>query len=84
VSAAVSEVRSDGKETFVQDGWLRANERKLATGTNNLLDQKSTLLEPIPSMRPSDVAPMPKDRFVELVIPLTSRGTPTARGRASA
>ncbi len=74
VQATVSEVRPDGKETFVQDGWLRANERKLATGTDNLLDQKSTLLEPIPSMKLSDVAPMPKGRFVELVIPLYFEG----------
>jgi uncharacterized protein len=80
VQATVSEVRSDGKETFVQDGWLRANERKLATGTNNLLDQKSTLLEPIPSMRPSDVAPMPKGRFVELVIPLYFEGHAYRKG----
>ena len=25
----MTEVRPDGKETFVQSGWLRANERKL-------------------------------------------------------
>jgi predicted acyl esterase len=80
VQATVSEVRSDGKETFVQDGWLRASERKLATGTNNLLDQKSTLLEPIPSMRPSDVAPMPKDRYAELVIPLYFEGHAYRKG----
>ena len=29
--ATVSEVRPDGNETFVQNGWLRASERKLAT-----------------------------------------------------
>jgi predicted acyl esterase len=74
VQATVSEVRPDGKETFVQDGWLRADERKLATGTNNVLGQKSTLLEPIPSMRASDVMPMPSNRFVELVIPLYFEG----------
>ena len=80
VQATVSEVRPDGKETFVQDGWLRADERKLATGTNNLLDQKSTLLEPIPSMKPSDVSPMPKGRFVELVIPLYFEGHAYRKG----
>ncbi len=74
VQATVSEVRSDGMETFVQDGWLRANERKLATGTNNMLDQKSTLLEPVLSMRASAVQPMPSGRFVELVIPLYFEG----------
>ena len=29
LQATISEVRPDGKETFVQGGWLRANERKL-------------------------------------------------------
>ena len=33
---------------------------------NNPLKQKSTLLEPIPSERPSDIRPMPKGRFVDI------------------
>src|SRR5262249_42049341 len=57
LQATVSEVRPDGNETFVQNGWIRANERKLATGSDNILKQKSTLLEPIPSMLTSDVQP---------------------------
>ena len=73
LQATVTEV-SGNHETFVQDGWLRANERKLASGSNNLLDQKSTLLEPVLSMKASDVRPMPKNRFVELVIPLYFEG----------
>jgi len=74
LQATVSEVRPDGNETFVQNGWIRANERKLATGSDNILKQKSTLLEPIPSMLTSDVQPMPKGRFVEVVIPLYYEG----------
>jgi uncharacterized protein len=74
LQATITEVRPDGKETFVQDGWLRANERKLSTSANNLLKQKSTLLAPIPSELPSAVKPMPKGRFVELVIPLYYEG----------
>jgi hypothetical protein len=74
LQATVSEVRPDGNETFVQNGWLRANERKLSTSTDNILHQKSTLLEPIPSMLTSDVQPMPKGKFVELVIPLYYEG----------
>jgi predicted acyl esterase len=74
VQATISEVRPDGKETFVQNGWLRANERKLDTGQDNLLAQRSTLLQPVLSMRASDVAPMPGNRFVELVIPLYFEG----------
>ena len=74
LQATVSEVRPDGNETFVQNGWLRANERKLSTNTGNLLHQKSTLLEPIPSMLTSDVEPMPKGKFAEVVIPLYYEG----------
>ena len=74
LQATVSEVRPDGNETFVQNGWLRADERKLATTSDNILHQKPTLLEPIPTMLASDVKPMPKGRFVELVIPLYYEG----------
>jgi hypothetical protein len=63
LQATISEVRPDGKETFVQNGWLRANERKLD-------DAKSTPLEPVLSLRASDVSPLPSDRFVEATIPL--------------
>jgi uncharacterized protein len=74
LEATVSEVRPDGNETFVQNGWMRANERKLATGANNLFKQKSTLLEPIPTELASDLKPMPKGKFVEIVIPLYYEG----------
>ncbi len=33
LQATVSEVRPDGNETFVQNGWMRASERKLSTGS---------------------------------------------------
>ncbi|MGH8980038.1 MAG: CocE/NonD family hydrolase [Acidimicrobiales bacterium] len=74
LQATVSEVRPDGNETFVQDGWLRASERKLSTGTQNELDQPSTLLEPVPSYAASDVAPVPSNRFVRVAIPLYYEG----------
>ncbi len=74
LQATVSEVRPDGNETFVQNGWLRADERKLSTTTDNILHQKSTLLDPIPTMFTSDVSPMPKGKFVEVVIPLYYEG----------
>jgi predicted acyl esterase len=72
--ATVSEVRPDGNETFVQNGYMRANERKLSTSSNNLFKQPSTLLAPIPSELASDVQAMPKNRFVEVVIPLYYEG----------
>ena len=59
LQATVSEVRPDGNETFVQDGYLRASERKLATNANNLLKEQPTELEPIPTMLPKNVRPMP-------------------------
>ncbi len=74
LQATVSEVDANGKETFVQDGWIRASERKLSTGTNNVLHQLSTPLEPIPSMLASDVQPMPANQFVPVVIPLYFEG----------
>jgi len=74
LQATISEVRPDGKETFVQNGWLRTDERKLATGTNDLFKARSTLLEPILSELAKDVKPMPKGKFVEVVIPLYYEG----------
>jgi len=67
LQVTVSEVRPDGKETFVQNGWLRADERKLDPA-------KSTLLEPVPSLRAADVAPLPAGRFSEVVVPLYYEG----------
>ena len=63
----MSEVRPDGKETFVQSGWLRASERKLDPA-------KSTLLEPVPSFREADVAPLPKGRWTKVTVPLYYEG----------
>ena len=56
LQATISEVDADGHETFVQNGWMRASERKLATGSNNIFKQPSTLLEPIPSLLAKDAA----------------------------
>jgi uncharacterized protein len=67
LQATISEVRPDGKETFVQNGWVRANERKLDTS-------KSTLLEPVLSLRASDVSPMPAGKFVPVTVPLYYEG----------
>jgi predicted acyl esterase len=67
LQATVTEVRPDGKETFVQSGWLRTDERKLDA-------RKSTLLEPVLSLRAADVAPLPSNRFAEATIPLYYEG----------
>jgi predicted acyl esterase len=67
LQATISEVRPDGKETFVQGGWVRGNERKLDHA-------KTTPLEPVLSLRKRDVSPLPPDRFVPLAIPLYYQG----------
>jgi hypothetical protein len=67
LQATISEVRPDGKETFVQNGWVRGNLRKLDRA-------RSTLLEPVLSLRESDVSPLPADRFVKVTIPLYHQG----------
>jgi predicted acyl esterase len=67
LQATISEVRPDGKETFVQGGWVRGNERKLDAA-------KSTPLEPVLSLRAADVAPMPANKYVEVTIPLYYQG----------
>src|SRR5450755_479972 len=67
LQATVSEVRPDGKETFVQDGWLRASERKLDP-------LKSTLLAPVLSLRRTDAAPLPHGRYSEVTVPLYYEG----------
>ncbi|HWB66723.1 MAG TPA: CocE/NonD family hydrolase [Mycobacteriales bacterium] len=74
LQATVSEVDPDHHETFVQNGWLRANARRLATGRHTLLAQRSTLLAPVLSLKAADAQPMPKHKFVKLVIPLYYQG----------
>ncbi len=74
LQAIVSEVRPDGHETFVQNGWIRASERKLSTDSNNIFKQPSTPLEPIPTFLASDVQTMPTGQFAEVVIPLYFEG----------
>lgn len=74
VQVTVSEVRPDGVESFVQNGWLRASARKLSTGTDNIFKRPSTPADPIPSFLADDVEPMPAGEFAELAIPLFYQG----------
>ena len=67
LQVTVSEVRPDGKETYVQSGYLRTSMRKLDA-------RKSTLLEPVLSLRGEDTAKLPKGRFAKLIIPLYYQG----------
>jgi hypothetical protein len=67
LQVTVSEVRPDGRETFVQSGWLRASNRKLDRA-------KSTRLEPVLSLRKSDAAPLPKGEWSKITVPLYYQG----------
>ena len=67
LQATVTEVRPDGKEVFVQGGWVRASMRKLDRS-------KSSNLEPVLSLRKRHVKPMPRGRFAKVTIPLYYQG----------
>ena len=67
LQATVSEVRPDGRESFVQNGWLRTSARELDAA-------RGTLLAPVPSFRRSDAAPLPKGRFTKVTVPLYYQG----------
>ncbi len=74
LQATVSEVRPDGNETFVQNGWIRASQRKLATTSTNMFQETPSPVTPIPTFLASDVQPMPADEFVPVTIPLYFEG----------
>lgn len=74
LQATVSEVRSDGKETFVQNGYLRASIRKLASDENNMFKRLSELLDPILSFFESDAEPMPVGEYTDVAIPMYHQG----------
>ncbi|HYL52256.1 MAG TPA: CocE/NonD family hydrolase C-terminal non-catalytic domain-containing protein, partial [Acidimicrobiia bacterium] len=74
LQATITEVRPDGKETFVQNGWIRASERKLSTDSANMFKRPSTALEPVPTFTAADASPMPAGQFVNVVVPLYYEG----------
>ena len=67
LQVTVSEVRPDGRESFVQSGWLRTSVRALDA-------EKSTKLEPALSLREKDAAPLPKRRWAKVTVPLYYQG----------
>jgi predicted acyl esterase len=67
LQATITEVRPDGKETFVQNGWLRSDARKLDA-------RRSTLLEPVPTFLRRDSRPLPSGRWARIAIPLYYEG----------
>ncbi len=63
LQVTLSEVRPDGNETYVQNGWLRASHRKLDA-------KHSTATDPVPTHLKRDAAPLPKGRFTLVRVPL--------------
>jgi predicted acyl esterase len=74
LQATITEVRPDGNETFVQNGYMRASERKLSTDADNMFKRPSTLLGPIPTFTEADAQPMRGGKFVQVAIPLYYQG----------
>ena len=63
IQVTLSEIRPDGKETYVQNGWLRASHRKLD-------DHASTVLRPIQTHRAVDAVALPAGQFVQARVEL--------------
>lgn len=63
LEVTISEVRPDGRETYIQSGWLRASQRKLDAA-------KSTAVLPVQTFKEADVAPLPKGRFTQVRVAL--------------
>jgi len=61
LQVTLSEIRPDGQETYVQNGWLRASHRKLSP--------ESTELSPDPTHLAQDAAPLPAGKFTLVRIP---------------
>jgi predicted acyl esterase len=63
VEVTISEVRPDGRETYVQSGWLRASQRALDT-------RASAALLPVQTHTKADVAPLPRGKATLVRVPL--------------
>jgi len=59
VQVTLTEVRPDGLETYVQNGWLRASHRRLD-------HKRSTVIEPRQTHLEKDAAPLPAGEFSKL------------------
>jgi len=59
----LSEVRPDGNETYIQNGWLRASHRKL-------YPKQSTAIDPFPTHLKKDAAPLPRGKYTLVRIPI--------------
>jgi uncharacterized protein len=63
LQVTLSEVRPDGNETYVQNGWLRASHRKLDA-------VQSTSFDPFPTHLKRDAAPLPRGAYTLVRVPI--------------
>jgi predicted acyl esterase len=63
LQVTLTEVRPDGNETYVQNGWLRASHRKLNAAL-------STPIDPFPTHLKSDGARLPAGKFALVRVPI--------------
>ncbi|HEX2737534.1 MAG TPA: CocE/NonD family hydrolase [Acidimicrobiia bacterium] len=63
LQVSLTEVRPDGQEMYVQDGWLRASRRKLDS-------KASSALLPVETHTKADAAPLPAGTFSLVRVPL--------------
>jgi predicted acyl esterase len=63
LQVTLSEVRPDGNETYIQNGWLRASHRKLDR-------KRSTAIDPWPTHLKRDAAPVPRGAFTLVRVPI--------------
>jgi hypothetical protein len=63
LQVTISEVRPDGQETYIQNGWLRASHRKLDA-------KRSTAVGPFPTHLKKDAAWLPSGAFSLVRVPI--------------
>ena len=63
LQVSLAEVRPDGQEMYVQDGWLHASRRKLDS-------KASSALLPVETHTKADAAPLPAGTFSLVRVPL--------------
>jgi predicted acyl esterase len=65
IQVTLTEIRPDGLEYYVQNGWLRASHRKLDRKTSSKLEPRPTHLE-------RDASPLPFGKFTKVRVGLFS------------
>ncbi len=63
LQVTLTEVRPDGQETYVQNGWLRASHRKLDR-------RASSAIDPVPTHLKQDAAPLPRGADALVRVPI--------------